>query len=185
MTRVTTGAVRDARPPEHLVRVMNPAVRALLRSPLGRRIGALAIVDHHGRRTGEPRHVVTAWHELDGRGFVVTPAAWRANFTGGAPARVRHEGRTQAMTGTLVDDPIEVAATLQRMFDAVRTFAARLMAEYDVRAPSVRAQTATLSGGNQQKAVVAVDEHHAIDAADVIAVRRAIVWFEPEARPRT
>ena len=41
------------------------------------------------------------------------------------------------------------------MFDAVWRFAARLMTEYDVRAPSVRAQTATLSGGNQQKAVVA------------------------------
>jgi general nucleoside transport system ATP-binding protein len=43
----------------------------------------------------------------------------------------------------------------RRMFDAVRQFAARLVAEYDVRTPSVRAQTATLSGGNQQKAVVA------------------------------
>jgi hypothetical protein len=158
MTRVTTGAVRDARPPEALVRVTNPLVRAVVRSPLGRRIGALAIVDHHGRRTGEPRHVVAAWHELGGRGFVVTPAAWRANFAGGAPARVRHEGRTEAMTGTLVDDPIEVAATLQQMFDA---------------------------GVSPRTAGLAVDEHHAIDAADVMAVRRAIVWFDPEARTRT
>jgi general nucleoside transport system ATP-binding protein len=47
------------------------------------------------------------------------------------------------------------AHRLRRIFDAVWQFAARLMAEYDVRAPSVRAQTATLSGGNQQKAVVA------------------------------
>jgi simple sugar transport system ATP-binding protein len=47
------------------------------------------------------------------------------------------------------------ARRLRRMFDAVWRFAARLMTEYDVRAPSVRAQTATLSGGNQQKAVVA------------------------------
>jgi general nucleoside transport system ATP-binding protein len=47
------------------------------------------------------------------------------------------------------------ARWLCRMFDAVRQFAARLVAEYDVRASSVQAQTATLSGGNQQKAVVA------------------------------
>jgi general nucleoside transport system ATP-binding protein len=47
------------------------------------------------------------------------------------------------------------ARRLRRLFEAVWQFAARLIAEYDVRAPSVRAQTATLSGGNQQKAVVA------------------------------
>jgi simple sugar transport system ATP-binding protein len=47
------------------------------------------------------------------------------------------------------------ARRLRRMFDAVWRFAARLMTEYDVRAPSVRTQTTTLSGGNQQKAVVA------------------------------
>jgi simple sugar transport system ATP-binding protein len=44
---------------------------------------------------------------------------------------------------------------LRRLFDAVWQFATRLAAEFDVRAASVRAQTATLSGGNQQKAVVA------------------------------
>lgn len=156
MTRVTTGGVRDARPPEGLVRVTNPLVRAVVRSPLGRRIGALAIIDHHGRRSGAARHVVAAWHELDGRGFVVTPAGGRANFAGGAPARVRHQGRTHAMTGTLVDDPTEVAATLQRMFDA---------------------------GASPRAVGLAVDEHHSINAADVTAVRRAIVWFDPADRP--
>jgi simple sugar transport system ATP-binding protein len=47
------------------------------------------------------------------------------------------------------------AVWLRRSFDAIRQFATRLVAEYDVRASSVQAQTATLSGGNQQKAVVA------------------------------
>ena len=47
------------------------------------------------------------------------------------------------------------ARGLQRAFDAIRQFATRLVSEYDVRTPSVTAQTATLSGGNQQKAVVA------------------------------
>jgi len=47
------------------------------------------------------------------------------------------------------------AAWLRRTFSAVRRYAARLIAEYDVRTASVQAQTGTLSGGNQQKAVVA------------------------------
>jgi len=152
MTRIDAGAVRDARPPEGLVRAMNPIVRTVLRSPLGGRVGALAVIDHHGRRTREARHVVAAWHELDGRGFVVTPAGWRANFVGGAPAVVRHGGQTRAMTGTLVDDPATVADTLQRLFDA----------------------------GHPPRTVgLAMDDGHRIDAADVVAVRRAIVWFDP------
>ena len=52
-------------------------------------------------------------------------------------------------------DRLPFARWLRRMLDAVRQFAARLVVEYDVRTPSVHAQTATLSGGNQQKAVVA------------------------------
>ena len=39
--------------------------------------------------------------------------------------------------------------------DAIRRFAARLVGEFDIRARSVEAPAATLSGGNQQKAVVA------------------------------
>ncbi len=52
------------------------------------------------------------------------------------------------------------ARWLSRMFDAVGQFAARLVTEYDVRTPSVRAPAATLSGGNQQKAVVARELSH-------------------------
>ncbi|MFN8637068.1 MAG: ABC transporter ATP-binding protein [Chloroflexota bacterium] len=47
------------------------------------------------------------------------------------------------------------ARWLRRLFDAVQRFAAGLVQDFDVRAPSVRAPMATLSGGNQQKAVVA------------------------------
>jgi ABC-type uncharacterized transport system ATPase subunit len=52
-------------------------------------------------------------------------------------------------------DRVPFARRFRRMFDAVYQFAGRLVAEYDVRASSVRAVTSTLSGGNQQKAVVA------------------------------
>jgi simple sugar transport system ATP-binding protein len=44
---------------------------------------------------------------------------------------------------------------LRRLFDAVLRFAQKLVDEYDVRTLSVQAPTSTLSGGNQQKAVVA------------------------------
>jgi hypothetical protein len=152
MSRTTTGPVRDARPPEPLVRALNPFVRRALRSPLGRRIRPLALLEYVGRRSGVRRRVVAAWHELDGRGFVVTPAGWQANFVGGAPALVRHCGRTTAMTGTVQSDPVAVARTLQQLFDA----------------------------GDQARTVgLAVDDGHAVTPDDVIAVRRTIVWFDP------
>jgi general nucleoside transport system ATP-binding protein len=55
---------------------------------------------------------------------------------------------------THYDEP-PFAQRLRRIVQAIVRFADRLVSEYDVRTPSVRAVTATLSGGNQQKAVVA------------------------------
>jgi simple sugar transport system ATP-binding protein len=53
---------------------------------------------------------------------------------------------------------------------AVEAFARELADEYDVRAPGVRSWAGTLSGGNQQKAVVAREMRHA---------RRALVAVNP------
>ena len=156
MTRTNTGPVHDARPPEVLVRVMNPVVRALLRSPVGRKIRPLVLIEYTGRRTGTRRKVVVAWHELDGRRFVVTPASWRANFDGGAPAIVRHCGATRSMTATLDADPATVAHTLTRL----------------------------VAAGHAPKTVgLAVEPGHVISPEDVVAVHRAVVWFDPDPAP--
>lgn len=154
MTRVSTGSVRDARPPEMLVRATNPVVRTLVQSPLGRFIPALAVVDHVGRRSGARRRVVVGWHELDGRAFVVTPAAWRANFSDGASARVRQHGRSRLMRGTLVSDAALVADTLAAFFAA---------------------------GGSPASCGLRIEADHRIDAHDVELVGRSIVWFDLEA----
>lgn len=154
MTRVSTGSVRDARPPEMLVRATNPLVRNVVRSPLGRFVPALAVVDHVGRRSGARRRVVVGWHELDGRAFVVTPAPWRANFSGGASARVHQHGRTRAMRGTLVSDAAVVADTLREFFAA---------------------------GGSPASCGLRIEADHLIDAHDVEIVGRSIVWFDPAA----
>jgi general nucleoside transport system ATP-binding protein len=47
------------------------------------------------------------------------------------------------------------ARGLRIVFDAIRRYAARLIGDYDIRTPSTTALAGTLSGGNQQKAVVA------------------------------
>ncbi len=134
------------------MRVLNPIVRTLLRSPVGSRIRPLALLDFAGRRTGRRRRVVVAWHELDSRRFVVTPAGWRANFDGGASATVRHRGVSRTMIGTLESDPSKVARVLRQLFDA----------------------------GSPPKSVgLAIEGGHVVTAHDVVAVRRAVVWFDP------
>jgi len=55
---------------------------------------------------------------------------------------------------TRFDEP-PFARGLQRLFDAVRGLARRLIGEFDVRSDSPDAPADTLSGGNQQKLVVA------------------------------
>jgi simple sugar transport system ATP-binding protein len=50
-----------------------------------------------------------------------------------------------------------------RRFDAIAQHASRVVAEYDIRTPSIRTLASSLSGGNQQKVVVAREFDRPID----------------------
>lgn len=100
------------------LKVLNPVLRRVLRSPLGRRIGKLATIEVVGRRTGHSYSVVCGWHEIGGRQVVFTPAAWRSNFAGGAPAVVCHRGRIEQYVGELEHDHSTVADALNKVIGA-------------------------------------------------------------------
>ena len=110
-----TALVRDARPPQLLVRVLNPVLRTVLRTPIGRMIAPLALLEFAGRRSRKTYRVVVGWHSLDDTAIVLTPAAWRANFTAAAPATVRWHGQRRKYTGTLDTNPDNVAAAINTM----------------------------------------------------------------------
>ncbi|MEK6619972.1 MAG: ABC transporter ATP-binding protein [Chloroflexota bacterium] len=95
-----------------------------------------------------------------------------ADITGASPRRVRERGvgyvpadrqRFGLVLGFPLDDNFALtgyhrppfARGIVRVDAAIRAHAERLMAEYDVRAPGPSVLTSTLSGGNQQKVVVA------------------------------
>jgi ABC-type uncharacterized transport system ATPase subunit len=92
----------------------------------------------------------------------VTGASPRALFEAG----VAHVPEDRHKHGLVLTYPLDENLVLstyyrppfalgwRRDFDAIVRFAARVIAEFDIRTPSPRALTATLSGGNQQKAVV-------------------------------
>ncbi len=105
--------IEGAEPPEKLARVVNPAIKVLLRSPLHRLVSKhLMLLTFSGRKTGNTYTVVVGRHEVDGALVVPTGTVgrrWRLNFRGGAPVVVTIEGRRRPGRGELVEDPEEVA----------------------------------------------------------------------------
>ena len=107
-----TAVIKDARPPNAVVRVLNPVLRTLLRSPVGRLIGPLALIEFTGRHSNKTYRVVVAWHDHLDTPIVLTPAPWRANFTNGAAVTVRWRGRRTNHFAVLDTDPDNVAAAM-------------------------------------------------------------------------
>ena len=151
--------VEDARPPLALIRVMNPVLRVLLRTSIGRAIRPFALLTFNGQRTGRRYHVPVGWHtDSLGMPFVLTPAPWRNNFTGGRMATVHHRGRASSMHGTLETSPHVVANELNAMVD---------------------------SGLSLRMVGIRVPSGHRLEAEDVTALDRQAIRFEPTpAEPR-
>jgi hypothetical protein len=148
--------VHDAPPPKIVLRVTNPIVRFLLRTPAGRLIRPLAVIEFRGRRSGQVRRVVVGWHIVAGSPVVLTPARWRSNFDGGRPATVRWRGRDADYVGTLEADPDAVAAMVNTMLR---------------------------SGTSARSLALRVPAGHTVDAADVVRARRALLRFEATSFP--
>lgn len=145
---------RDARPPLLLIGLLNPVMRIVLRTPLGRVIRPFALLEFDGHRTGRRYRVPVGWHAIESGHTVCTPAPWRVNFRDGIPVTVRFRGHRYEFTGTLDDDPQRVAAALQSLAD---------------RRGSLRAVGVDIPPG------------HRITATDVLAVDRALIRFRTRA----
>jgi hypothetical protein len=144
--------VADKRPPDGLVRTLNRGLRPLLKSRLGRAVpGPLVVLGFAGRRSGRGYEIVVGWHDAGDTRAVFTPAQWRLNFRGGAPVSVVRKGRRLTGTGTLVEDPDEVARGLQHALD---------------------------SGSTAKQLGIHVDAGHRITPDDVRAARRAMIRLE-------
>ena len=97
--------ITQSHPPKAFFRVVNPILALLLRTPFG---GAarqqFMVVDFTGRKSGRPYSLVLTAHLIDGILYALSGATWKANFRGGTPARVLHDGKTVAMRGELITD---------------------------------------------------------------------------------
>jgi hypothetical protein len=149
---VGKAVARDARPSLLLVALLNPVMRVVLRTRLGRVVRPFALLEFDGRRTARHYRIPVGWHEVDSGHVVCTPAPWRVNFRNGIPVSVTFRGRRQKFTGTLVDDPDAVAAALRHL---------------------------TEQHGSLRPVGVDIPRGHRITGDDVRAVGRALIRFTP------
>ena len=100
-------------PPPAMLAVMNPLVRATVGTPAWRLFPfPAAVLRFTGRRSGRELKIVANVHDVDGTPTVITTRPWRLNFAGGREVEVTMRGQRRSGTGTLVEDPPQVAAAM-------------------------------------------------------------------------
>lgn len=117
-SRVVTAqgtAVEPAHPPAAMLRVTNPVVRLLLRSPVGGPMRRqFMVLRFYGRKTGQRCYIPVVVHRLGEELYSLTDARWRHNFRDGADAEVTLDGHVTRMRGQLLEDPAVVAPIYAR-----------------------------------------------------------------------
>ncbi len=115
-----TTAVGRSIPPQRLINLVNPVVRALLRSPLHNMLdGALLVLHIIGRKTGRRYNIPVSYIDIDGHLIVITQHAWRVNTRDGTDLEVTYRGHRQLMHCDLDEDPSTVATTLHRVIERI------------------------------------------------------------------
>jgi hypothetical protein len=98
-------AIDAGHPPSALLKLINPLLGFLLRTPLaGPTRKQLMVLSFTGRKTGRPFTIPVSAHVIDNDLYALTGAVWKQNFRGGAPAQVVYDGKQTAMRGELISD---------------------------------------------------------------------------------
>ena len=131
-------AVDVGHPPAALLRLVNPALAFLLRTPLaGPARKQLMVLSFTGRKTGKPYSIPVSAHVIDDDLYALTPAPWKQNFRGGAPAQVLYAGKNTAMRGELIRDRAVVSDLFQRCAESYGVQRAQRMMGLKFREPRV------------------------------------------------
>ena len=104
-----------AHPPDKVLRMVNPVIGKLLRTPLGGPLRSrMMVIDVVGRKSGRQYSIPVSAHKIDGELYALTAAPWKNNYRDGATADVVLDGRTTKMRGELLTDTALVAEVSHR-----------------------------------------------------------------------
>jgi hypothetical protein len=110
-----TEQVFVSHPPDGLLRIINPTLKFLLRTPLaGPARKQLMVLSFTGRKSGKQYSIPVSAHHIDNQLYTLAGAPWAKNFRGGRAAEVLHDGKTTKMTGDLIEDPAKAADLFHR-----------------------------------------------------------------------
>ena len=102
-------------PPDALLRIVNPFMKMLLRTPFaGPARNQLMVVNFTGRKSGRHYSIPLSAHVIDDVLYAMTGATWKNNFRDGATAQVLHNGKTTTMRGELITDKAHVTDLFSR-----------------------------------------------------------------------
>ena len=108
-------AITVAHPPKGMMRVVNPALRFMLRTPFaGAARKQFMVLTVRGRKTGRQYAIPLSAHFIDGTLYAMTDAPWKHNFRDGATAEVLHDGQRTTMRGELIQDRATLADLFHR-----------------------------------------------------------------------
>jgi hypothetical protein len=137
--------VEPAHPPAAVIRVTNPLMRALLRSPAGGPMRRqFMVLRFYGRKSGRRYDIPVVAHRQGEQLYALTDARWRHNFRGGADVEVTLDGRVTEMRGQLIDDPAATASIYSQAIGQYGVKGAKRMLGLKIHAesaPSVEALT--------------------------------------------
>jgi hypothetical protein len=108
-------AIDAGHPPSALLRLINPMMRFLLRTPLaGAARKQFMVLSFTGRKTARPYSIPLSAHVIDDQLYALSGSGWKQNFRDGAPAQVVYDGKITAMRGELIRDRATVSDLLLR-----------------------------------------------------------------------
>jgi hypothetical protein len=116
---VERAAVEDSPPPRALLKIFNPVVKAILRSPLHRLMSKqLMVLTVTGRRTGRTYSIPVGRHPAGDGSFIVSAGGtWRHNLHGGADVLVTLDRRERRGHAVLEEDADKAAEELKALID--------------------------------------------------------------------
>jgi deazaflavin-dependent oxidoreductase (nitroreductase family) len=111
--------IRDGRPPKWLLRIINPLLKAVLRSPLHRLVSKqFILLTVTGRKSGRTYTLPVGRHEWsDGRYVVSAAGAWRHNLRGTTDVRVTLDGRAHDAQAVEEQDPDRRAEVFKTLLE--------------------------------------------------------------------
>lgn len=106
-------------PPLLLLRIINPLMRILLRSPLHFFAGGIMLLEFRGHKTGRKLAVPVSYHILDDSVTTFTGAPWLRNLQLDPSLQVTLKGMRHTASAEIINDPETVARAIERVLRGI------------------------------------------------------------------